>query len=69
MSYLECCPENFDTDKKYPVILHLHGAGSIGTDIKILYNQPIVKYAQNADVFPVWDTVYNDPAVYEWLIS
>ena len=52
LSYLECVPSNFESDKKYPVILHLHGAGSIGTDIKVLYNQPIVKYAQSADGFP-----------------
>lgn len=52
MNYLELFPRDFSEDKKYPIILHLHGAGSRGNDVSLLNEQAIVKYAKNSDSFP-----------------
>lgn len=51
-NYLRCTPADFSADKKYPLIIHFHGAGSRGDDVEILNNQSIVSYAKNADEFP-----------------
>ena len=37
---VEARPENFDSNKKYPAIFCLHGAGYRGNDIKILQKNP-----------------------------
>ena len=40
MNYILALPDNFDENKKYPLIVMLHGAGSRGTDITPLYANP-----------------------------
>lgn len=40
MNYILGLPENFDENKKYPVIIFLHGAGSRGTDPAPLLANP-----------------------------
>lgn len=52
IKYLECLPEGFSGDQKHPVIIHLHGAGSRGTDPTVLKDQAIVRYANDAASFP-----------------
>ena len=39
LNYLRFEPANFSEDKKYPVIIHFHGAGSRGDNVEILKNQ------------------------------
>ena len=52
LSYLSCYPDTFSKKEKYPIIIHLHGAGSRGTDVSILKNQAILSYASKAEDFP-----------------
>lgn len=52
LRYLACFPSDFSEGKKYPVIIHLHGAGSRGTDLEVLKNQAVVRYAKEAKDFP-----------------
>ena len=52
IKYLACLPEGFSGDQKYPIIVHLHGAGSRGTDPTVLKDQAIVRYANDAEAFP-----------------
>ena len=52
IKYLACFPNDFSNGKTYPVIIHLHGSGSRGTDIEILKNQAIIQYAQEENDFP-----------------
>lgn len=40
MNYVTAFPEDFDNTKKYPSIIMLHGAGSRGTDVTPLFNNP-----------------------------
>ncbi|MBO5316318.1 MAG: prolyl oligopeptidase family serine peptidase [Clostridia bacterium] len=52
LNYLLCTPPDFNTDKKYPVIIHFHGAGSRGDDLSVLRQQAIISYAKAAKDFP-----------------
>ena len=52
LEYLRFEPANFSETKKYPIIIHFHGAGSRGNDISILENQSIVCYAKESKDFP-----------------
>ena len=52
LKYLLCTPKDFKADRKYPVIIHFHGAGSRGDDVSFLRQQAIVKYAVSAEDFP-----------------
>ena len=52
LDYLSFQPADFSADKKYPIIIHFHGAGSRGNDVSILENQSIVSYAKFAENFP-----------------
>lgn len=52
LKYLLCTPLTFDVNKKYPVIIHFHGAGSRGNSLSVLRGQSIISYAQNAADFP-----------------
>jgi predicted peptidase len=45
-------PKGFDQSKKYPVIFHLHGAGSRGNDVSVLNNQAILVKAKSTEDFP-----------------
>ena len=58
-------PDNFDKSKKYPVLLHLHGAGSRGSDINKLkenqiwphvekQNPPCVIFSPQCEAETVW---------------
>lgn len=72
--YIIMYPENFRKDKKYPVILFLHGAGARGTDISILAGNTITSYFSENPGLPFilveplcrYDTWF---AVFEHLIS
>jgi predicted peptidase len=70
MNYLACFPNDFCEGKKYPVIIHLHGAGSRGNDVEVLKKQSIIQYAQSSSDFPFvmflpqcnakyWEDVYE----------
>lgn len=52
LEYLRFEPTGFTEDKKYPIIIHFHGAGSRGNDASILENQSIMCYAKGATSFP-----------------
>ena len=52
LKYLLCTPQSFEENKKYPVIIHFHGAGSRGDDPSMLEQQAIVSYAKNKENFP-----------------
>ena len=52
LNYLQFEPTNFSEDKKYPIIIHFHGAGSRGNDVTILENQSITCYAKGEENFP-----------------
>ena len=52
LNYLRFEPANFSEDKKYPVIIHFHGAGSRGDNVEILKNQSIMQYANDVKDFP-----------------
>ena len=45
-------PSGFDENKKYPVIFHVHGAGSRGNDVSVLNAQAILNKAKESDDFP-----------------
>ena len=51
-NYLILTPEGFSEDKKYPIIIHLHGAGSRGVDALGLKNQTLFSYASQNEDFP-----------------
>ena len=52
LHYLRFEPANFSEDKKYPIIIHFHGAGSRGDNVEILNNQAIMRYANATENFP-----------------
>ena len=63
-------PENFDSGKKYPTVLYLHGAGTIGNDIEKLKNNvfwnhanrqnlPCVFFAPQCDEGKVWFDLFE----------
>lgn len=52
IKYLLCTPSDFKSDRKYPVIIHFHGAGSRGDNLSVLRNQTIVSYAKANEDFP-----------------
>ena len=52
LDYLRFEPADFSESKKYPIIIHFHGAGSRGNDVSILENQSIVGYANEVEDFP-----------------
>ncbi len=56
LSGLKCVvryPENFDSTKKYPTILFLHGAGTRGEDPKKLLGNPFFLKLEQTDDMPV----------------
>ena len=52
LNYLRFEPANFSEDKKYPLIIYIHGAGSRGDNVDILKNQSIMQYANDTKDFP-----------------
>ena len=52
LNYLRFETADFSENKKYPLIIHFHGAGSRGYDISILENSSIMQYAIGAKNFP-----------------
>lgn len=73
IKYLVYLPKNFDKNKKYPVMFHLHGAGSRGTDFKEFKGSTILNILEKEDsplsngicVFPqcstdTWFDKFND---------
>ena len=73
IKYLVYLPKNFDKSKKYPVMFHLHGSGSRGTDFKEFKGSTILNILEKEDsplsngicVFPqcstdTWFDKFND---------
>lgn len=73
INYLVYLPDNFDKSKKYPVMFHLHGAGSRGTDFKEFSGSTILNILDKNDsplskgmcVFPqchkdTWFDIFNN---------
>ena len=73
IQYLVYYPKNFDSNKKYPVMFHLHGAGSRGRDFKEFGGSTILSILDREDsplshgicVFPqcyddTWFSFFND---------
>ena len=52
LKYLRFEPANFSEEKKYPIIIHFHGAGSRGDNVEVLRDQSIMQYAKQANGFP-----------------
>lgn len=52
LNYLEKRPEHFEETGKYPLIIHIHGAGSRGDDVQILNGQAIMHYRESVSDFP-----------------
>lgn len=52
MKYILKFPKNFDSSKKYPLIIYLHGAGSRGTDTRVLEEAAIFRYMNKCADFP-----------------
>ena len=50
LRYLTRYPENFDPNKKYPAILFLHGAGTIGNDLDKLAGNPFFKHVESLNL-------------------
>lgn len=52
LNYICIKPDGFDETKQYPVILHLHGAGSRGNDLNKLYENPFYPQIAKYKDFP-----------------
>lgn len=52
LRYVIDCPDGFSSDKQYPVILFLHGAGTRGNDIQKLYTNPYFLQIEKYEQFP-----------------
>lgn len=52
LQYLIKYPENFDKTKKYPVLLFLHGAGTRGKNIELLFQNPYFLLTEKLEDFP-----------------
>lgn len=58
LEYIERKPENFDKNKKYPVLLYLHGAGTRRTDLKYLQQNYIFSATEK---FPEYEFILIVP--------
>lgn len=45
-------PNGYEEGKKYPVLFYLHGAGTLGTNINVLLNNPCFRVTEIHDDFP-----------------
>jgi len=52
MQYVIEFPNDFDSNKQYPVLLFLHGAGSRGNNMETLRSNPFFESIKNVDDFP-----------------
>ena len=52
LNYLRFEPNNFSEDKKHPIIILFHGAGSRGDNVELLKEQSILGYAKDEPNFP-----------------
>ena len=52
LRYLITFPEGFSDEKRYPIILFLHGAGCRGSDISNLISNPFFKLTEKHERFP-----------------
>ena len=70
LRYLVRYPENFDKSQKYPALLFLHGAGTVGNDMQKLRNNsfwthvdrpdfPCVIFAPQCDEKLVWFDMFE----------
>ncbi|MBQ7293250.1 MAG: prolyl oligopeptidase family serine peptidase [Clostridia bacterium] len=50
LRYLTRYPENFDPSKKYPTLLFLHGAGTIGNDLDKLAGNPFFEHVEKLNL-------------------
>ena len=51
LKYVISYPDNYEKDKKYPVIFHTHGAGSRGTDLSLLNIDAPIRNNPSANEF------------------
>ena len=60
--YVLCHPTNFDSSKKYPLVIFLHGAGGRGRDINIIANHPFFSESAEflTDAVSVAPQCYSD---------
>ena len=67
LRYVVKYPKGFDENKVYPVVLFLHGAGSISNDIQVLINnKKIFKQVEELDLPCVLFAPHCDPDL-TWL--
>lgn len=52
MQYLKSYPDNYESGKKYPIIVFLHGAGTRGTRVEVLKENPYFTTTETYDDFP-----------------
>lgn len=52
MQYLKSYPDNYESGKKYPIIVFLHGAGTRGTGVEVLKENPYFTTTETYDDFP-----------------
>ncbi len=45
-------PKDFNSNKQYPVLLFLHGAGSRGSEVEMLQSNPFFKIVRDIEDFP-----------------
>ena len=72
LKYVISYPENYEEEKKYPVIFHTHGAGSRGTDLSALnIDVPIRNNPSAEDFIIVAPQCYVDTwfEIFEQLIE
>lgn len=64
LPYCLYLPDNYSSDKKYPVILFLHGAGEIGSDNTLQLNNIKNMFTYNADY--IAQSILICPQTPEW---
>ncbi len=52
LTYVVKYPSNYKAGQKYPVIFFMHGAGSRGTDVEVLKDNPYFKNIEKYENFP-----------------
>lgn len=52
LQFITKYPKAFDENKKYPLVIYLHGAGSRGRDVSILETAAIMQYRDKCEAFP-----------------
>ncbi len=52
LDYLLYLPDNYEEEKEWPIILFLHGAGEVGSDLELVKTQGLPKYLESVNDFP-----------------